>query len=122
MRISDWSSDVCSSDLAVTQTLGELGEREKAHVLVYRATLLAHVLLGYEAKAHVLLASSRLEPLGFARAQCTTGLLHAGTVSDDQQKLYKTSSVLDPKIERDLEIGGAACRERGCQNVYQSRV
>src|SRR3546814_16650766 len=98
MRISDWSSDVCSSDLvrecclelvdaraldlvqvfedptaqrqAVTQTLGELGEREKAHVLVYRATLLAPVLLGHEAKEHVLLASSRLEPLGFARAQC----------------------------------------------------
>src|SRR3546814_17886132 len=71
---------------AVTQTLGELGEREKAHVLVYRATLLAHVLLGHEAKAHVLLASSRLEPLGFARAQCPTGLLHAGTVSAEQQK------------------------------------
>src|SRR3546814_4720198 len=106
MRISDWSSDVCSSDLAVTQTLGELGEREKAHVLVYRATLLAHVLLGHEAKAHVLLASSRLEPLGFARAQCPTGLLHAGTVSDDQQKLYKARRVLDPKVELDLGVAG----------------
>src|SRR3546814_14062115 len=36
---------------AVTQTLGELGEREKAHVLVYRATLLAHVLPGQIGRA-----------------------------------------------------------------------
>src|SRR3546814_2474126 len=76
------------------------------YVLVYRATLLAHVLLGHEAKAHVLLASSRLEPLGFARAQCPTGLLHAGTVSDDQQKLYKARRVLDPKVELDLGVAG----------------
>src|SRR3546814_15382251 len=47
-----------------------------------------------------------LEPLGFARAQCPTGLLHAGTVSDDQQKLYKARRVLDPKVELDLGVAG----------------
>src|SRR3546814_5010694 len=43
---------------------------------------------------------------GFARAQCPTGLLHAGTVSDDQQKLYKARRVLDPKVELDLGVAG----------------
>src|SRR3546814_7978055 len=47
-----------------------------------------------------------LEPLGFARAQCPTGLLHAGTGSDDQQKLYKARRVLDPKVELDLGVAG----------------
>src|SRR3546814_17972092 len=45
---------------------------------------------------------------GFARAQCPTGLLHAGTVSDDQQKLYKARRVLDPKVELDLGVAGLA--------------
>src|SRR3546814_12537937 len=58
---------------AVTQTLGELGEREKAPVLVYRANLLAHVLLGPDAQATVPLASSRLQPPGSARASSPHG-------------------------------------------------
>src|SRR3546814_13569126 len=122
MRISDWSSDVCSSDLvrecclelvdaraldlvqvfedptaqrqAVTQTPGELGEREKAHVLVYRATLLAHVLLGHEAKAHVLLATSGLEPLGFTRAHCPPRLPHPAPVPDAPPQLPTATRAL----------------------------
>src|SRR3546814_13350059 len=39
MRISDWSSDVCSSDLAgldVFQTAGEINDREITYVVIHR--------------------------------------------------------------------------------------
>src|SRR3546814_14163990 len=32
MRISDWSSDVCSSDLTITRHLIELGHRDIGHI------------------------------------------------------------------------------------------
>src|SRR3546814_2835162 len=49
MRISDWSSDVCSSDLieAVTREIGEVIKRKNArHTIVVRSTVLPGTVNG----------------------------------------------------------------------------
>src|SRR3546814_3659781 len=38
MRISDWSSDVCSSDLLVAAGLASYGDQQRARILAYQAT------------------------------------------------------------------------------------
>src|SRR3546814_6669912 len=38
MRISDWSSDVCSSDLLVAAGLASYGDQQHARILAYQAT------------------------------------------------------------------------------------
>src|SRR3546814_13577281 len=42
MRISDWSSDVCSSDLGLAIMAAETGARHAAHRLDVRAVIVAH--------------------------------------------------------------------------------
>src|SRR3546814_13128770 len=97
MRISDWSSDVCSSDLAerseerfveaIRRDLGWLGlvpdgeERQSARFALY------------ETRFEALRASGRVYPA------------------------YETAQELDLKRKIQLEIGRASCRERLWQYV-----
>src|SRR3546814_17994031 len=93
MRIRDWSSDVCSSDLAAEATRKEAkrgGRRAKAKLRAVEEAMAPHV----EA------AAARAQ--GFAE----TARDRAGEVSDKARE----------------QIGGAACRERGWQGVSISVV
>src|SRR3546814_12373525 len=91
MRISDWSSDVCSSDLLVHQgdVEGGVGQRQLIEV----------------ALAHLPVPDAGPLQIGAGDGKHLTRQVDAdqaiGTVRDD----------------REHEIGRASCRERVCQYV-----
>src|SRR3546814_9070509 len=89
MRISDWSSDVCSSDLLVAQHL--LADRR----LVESAERGADLLL-----AALELLAELLEHVRLDLVELLLALL-----------LHQRALTLA------VEIGRASCRERGCQYV-----
>src|SRR3546814_2151794 len=87
MRISDWSSDVCSSDL-----LGERGE------VCIRGP---QVMLGYWQK-----------PEETRRCMTPDGFFRTGDIGIMDEKGY--TRIVDRKKDK---IGRASCRERVCQYV-----
>src|SRR3546814_15437460 len=94
MRISDWSSDVCSSDLRITIARG-----------VFRN--------------HGCRRRRRGQQIGFAsrrrRADCgRRAVKRVGVATADRTEFAPAQeiSVLDPQ-----QIGSASCRERLCQYV-----
>src|SRR3546814_17823435 len=114
MRISDWSSDVCSSDLDVVDDVlaVELRERQldrirtrgEHHVGGLELDLGAVVLLYLDHVAGLQLAEAmeRRDLVGLEQHRDAAGeLLHDGVLA---------------------EIGSASCRERGCQDVSISVV
>src|SRR3546814_20497690 len=117
MRISDWSSDVCSSDLAIACTLG------LASVCVTGAML---GLPGTPAKAQI----SVFDPSNYAQNILTA----ARTLSQVNQQIRQLQNEarmlvnMDKNLSRidfpqlgvireKLKIGRASCRERVCQYV-----
>src|SRR3546814_18228033 len=89
MRISDWSSDVCSSDLTVNFL-------ERLHVLSER----------YVRK--------HLEPLGRdERANEEHRQMLDAWLARDSDRLRALTVA---HIQKTLEIGRASCRERVCQH------
>src|SRR3546814_14200475 len=101
MRISDWSSDVCSSDLRAGQRM-----TEERTVLDQRVD-----------------AARRAEGLARHRRQVMElkqGLiLHERIARELAFKLLAESEIADPPH---AQIGRASCRERVCQYVYISVV
>src|SRR3546814_19823882 len=98
MRISDWSSDVCSSDLPWLID----------HARRVRRRILANILwaFGYNAVALTLAASGLLQPVTAA------GLMAGSSL------VVVANSLLAGRALRDgSEIGRAACWERGGQSV-----
>src|SRR3546814_8028548 len=97
MRISDWSSDVCSSDLLVCSTgLADSERNTKDRIgaelgLVLGAVELDHELVDLELLRHVLANDGRRK----VRNDVLDGFGHALAE----------------------EIGRASCRERVCQYV-----
>src|SRR3546814_2707094 len=90
MRISDWSSDVCSSDLE------RLADHVAAHVGEFR-------------ELHVLVGVVPLHPLGPA--------LQGGDLVRVRYALVgRVPAALEP-TPLVVEIGRASCRERVCQYV-----
>src|SRR3546814_10010209 len=89
MRISDWSSDVCSSDLRTA-----LQETQTALVLYTQGKLRQREL----AQA----ADSARRAAELARRQYTAGALSLLEVLDAERSVYAVE-----------QIGRAACRERG---------
>src|SRR3546814_14246934 len=109
MRISDWSSDVCSSDLD-----GRCGEHG------------GHVAAGDTGDAsynHVGTAGARDRQ---GRGRRRHGEEEAGGLflMSDGDVIYKTDALIAEDIEQYLEvqIGRASCRERVCQYVWNSVV
>src|SRR3546814_14318669 len=105
MRISDWSSDVCSSDLP--QRIGD-------------ATILArgmeHRIV--EDSAHrILVAVEPAEHIAdlVRRAQMDGDMILAGEQA--RHVLHRDARVARPGRLEALPIGRAACRERVCQYV-----
>src|SRR3546814_17655033 len=103
MRISDWSSDVCSSDLFDDLDLAsriERGDFEAAAGVVNPAELLHGLAARFRENGAAapldMAASDGLHPLGLARLQA--------------------ESMVQPLLRTVLsEIGRRACRERGLE-------
>src|SRR3546814_20521616 len=107
MRISDWSSDVCSSDLGVGTATGRrensLDQRMRGHT--HFVMLLAVAMAG---KFHELGIKRRhLDITHPARYQ------HALVVHLSFQGFAYHGGI----AERALKLGSAWCRERVCQYV-----
>src|SRR3546814_20063042 len=101
MRISDWSSDVCSSDLVdkqdVARAVRRVGCGREQNGLIG---------IGVTARAGVRQEAFRLE-----RPEQAIERYEPIFTSNDQQPPAPTHHAFGP------EIGRAACRERGCQYV-----
>src|SRR3546814_11014858 len=100
MRISDWSSDVCSSDLQAPLHAGrEARTTTTAQVRILDARLQVGGSQVLDRRAQADVAAARLIGAQILRR----GDIHARGQRLDQQVLF--------------EIGRASCRERVCQYV-----
>src|SRR3546814_1974554 len=110
MRISDWSSDVCSSDLLPCWVVFDKQYRDRYPVLTVRPGapdpewLLAHDTL------EGLAAAAGIDPVGLADSVQRWN----GFVADGRDRDYGRG---DSLYDRFHEIGRASCRERVCQYV-----
>src|SRR3546814_4220887 len=98
MRISDWSSDVCSSDLLVQTFLRDMAEIEPSDLLatqpLHRARCLRGTQVATVAKQGGDEAFSWVIDLGFKAGQWS-----------------------EQSMQVEPQIGRASCRERVCQYV-----
>src|SRR3546814_20911413 len=94
MRISDWSSDVCSSDLLARRNLQEVGDR-----LVDHGRLLHHLSLG-----RVVLDVERFVQ------RSVVGIPPWEKPGQEKQED-------DPRRGQSQELGRASCRESVCRYV-----
>src|SRR3546814_11417214 len=104
MRISDWSSDVCSSDLHLVAFA----------LVVAAATDAVHPLGGVDrVKIGGERPRQRLGTVGFEARQRTRQLVGRGTLGAPPDR--GDTHLLDPFEERlATQIGRASCRERVC--------
>src|SRR3546814_1373685 len=106
MRISDWSSDVCSSDLQRVDPVAQLADR-------------SGLAVERDALREIARACGRDDFLGVVD-RLLQGLVGAylrgdiGRVLDD---LERPTHLVADRVVRSLEIGRASCRERVCQSV-----
>src|SRR3546814_18586975 len=105
MRISDWSSDVCSSDLVLIQAIDSFVAGGGGHGLeTWRITLivvsLPTILFG------VLFAATVVEPL----RRREVAIIGGKPATADLKSMV-------PFILPLVKIGRASCRERVCQYV-----
>src|SRR3546814_17859200 len=99
MRISDWSSDVCSSDLdASAHRIDEPYRRAFIHL-------------------YARLAATSVALTGRQLAQRPT--YDAPAYAEPQEFQHELQVIAD---SLDKQIGRASCRERGCQYVSLSVV
>src|SRR3546814_13635144 len=103
MRISDWSSDVCSSDLAVTKMNGF--KRELGQALIGKAHRLQ------TAQADGVIWKAGFDNLLFRRDDFNEPfkkpwIISGYTVNFSNRETFSQS-----------QIGRASCRERVCQYV-----
>src|SRR3546814_17743710 len=123
MRISDWSSDVCSSDL-VTLLCGRyegVDQRVLETREVFEVSVGDYVLSGGEPAALVLMdAVVRLLP-GVMGNEGSPGEESFGAEGFEgllEYPLYTRPAVWQGRpVPEVLKIGRASCRERGCQSV-----
>src|SRR3546814_15673129 len=102
MRISDWSSDVCSSDLHVSGSLNCCSSRSDLDVEQHPGVV-----------AEELLAAAAIgEGIGelFEVGEVGRGVVGVGEVGRPQE-------AVGPEARGQRKSGRASCRERGCQYV-----
>src|SRR3546814_11951120 len=105
MRISDWSSDVCSADLVARLRSAQ------ADVAQARAQLQgAQLSLGYTTVTAPI--SGRA-----GRAQVTEGALVSAAAGTLLTTIEQANPVYVNFSQSSSENGSASCRERGCQNL-----
>src|SRR3546814_15914052 len=107
MRISDWSSDVCSSDLGITaqewfprvaEVYGVKGKFEE-----------------FQLRAAELMTSLRdgnIDVAVYSGAALTSAITDLATA-----KSVRFIPIVEAKAKEVMEIGRASCRERVCQYV-----
>src|SRR3546814_5840417 len=109
MRISDWSSDVCSSDLR------DLADYEKlAHAVRFDEATLGDKLFGPRPYAEVIIGEIDGMPQGFAL------FFHNFSTFEGKPGLYLEDLFVRPEARGSglgKEIGRASCRGRVCQYV-----
>src|SRR3546814_11590225 len=110
MRISDWSSDVCSSDLAH----GNLCHMMTVDHAVESLTI--ETIGQVDTTAGTGLVEGVSEPLPPAVYLRPTPLATADEAIADFARQAMGAATRDP-LERLHEIGRASCRERVCQYV-----
>src|SRR3546814_11153922 len=115
MRISDWSSDVCSSDLppvAIAKRAMMAGRLEGYDVVMLDTAGRLHIDDALMAEVEAVRdATKPVETLLVADAM--TGQDAVNVAQSFNQRVGVTGIVL-PRVD---EIGRAACRERVCQYV-----
>src|SRR3546814_18880548 len=112
MRISDWSSDVCSSDLGIdsVQALGVAIEGELAKAVFGQAPLTRMVTIALLAGGHVLIdgppgtaktllaqAFARATGLDFGRFHFTPDIMPGGILGSNLFNFKTSSTTLDRK-------------------------
>src|SRR3546814_13647507 len=115
MRISDWSSDVCPSDLPA----GGRGEESRRH----QPDILAEILVHPDAASHrgddgigIGIAFLEQGARRFAAAREAVTLRDlAGRTKAELAEHRARRRIVDEMTRR--QIGRAACRERVCQYV-----
>src|SRR3546814_16376290 len=113
MRISDWSSDVCSSDLIHLDIVGHLPDvhlrREQLCTFRCVDAVIAAVPGGGAGDPHM--------PLGGPGLAQHLPDLEAGGAAHDPTADQHNPRAADPAL-CGLEIGCASWRERGCSACY----
>src|SRR3546814_9728525 len=105
MRISDWSSDVCSSDLILSG-----GQRQRV--------ALARALYGDPRLVVLDEPNANLDSQGDdALSHAVQALKAAGTTLVMITHRPQTLSLMDKVLVLQNEIGRASCRERVCKYV-----
>src|SRR3546814_19156827 len=108
MRISDWSSDVCSSDLAVHPGYGFLSEREWFATALGEAGI---AFIGPRPRA-IAAMGDKIESKKLAReAGVSVVPGFVGEIEDTDHAVAIAAGIGYP------EIGRASCRDRVCQYV-----
>src|SRR3546814_19512926 len=115
MRISDWSSDVCSSDLVVGKTLAEFDNRERVIWHDWAVQLGGKGVLQERAPPlFIEEAGEKIRPCGIDRANLLVvidELLRHGIIPSISARRHNARwSALD--VFR--KIGRASCREEVC--------
>src|SRR3546814_15265554 len=116
MRISDWSSDVCSSDLGRVEQIGEIAE------LVADLRDDAILLRDRPAAAILAVLARAREPQRIAVSDVAESCLfeHRGGRGGIFDRAVRVEDHLDAGLPRDLDgivVGRAACREHVGQYV-----
>src|SRR3546814_11327657 len=105
MRISDWSSDVCSSDLGVNRGLVGLPQLQARGFVAQLRAGVERVELRIEARDGLVAGADAQPRIQFRYALAGR---HAAGVALQAQRHDRLV---------DLQIGRASCRERVCQYV-----
>src|SRR3546814_13073537 len=115
MRISDWSSDVCSSDLDYLRRRRYIGSKDRRAV-----TALTYDILRHRARIGWWLVRAGGVPAE-ARQQVLAYLLcSAGESPESLRGLFDGARYAPPPLtseEAAPEIGRASCKERVCLYV-----
>src|SRR3546814_15869499 len=117
MRISDWSSDVCSSDLATVDLLHQDG-RAVDNIFAHHQSLLVEADRGNIGPADQINAIS-IDRLAVLREEYA-GIDSAQHTNDRQSVLVKQNTHFVDRsrhAHHHSQIGRASCRERVCQYV-----
>src|SRR3546814_17708561 len=125
MRISDWSSDVCSSDLFDEAKLGEklFGPRPYAEVLIGELggapqgfALFFHNFSTFEGRPGIYLEDLFVRPEARGSGLGKALLAHLAKLCVERDCARLEWWVLDWNTPS-IEIGRASCRERVCHYV-----
>src|SRR3546814_5824500 len=111
MRISDWSSDVCSSDLNATVAAGML------HFSLRRAQNVHWQATDIDRDMRAGLKNQRPALLWFTGLSGSGKSTIANLVEKKLHRMNRHSFLLDGDNVRHVQIGRASCRERVCQSV-----